>query len=120
MPKTILIADDSESIRMILRMTLQFKGFTILEAADGAQAFEILKGRECDLIIADIAMPNMTGLELLQKVRQELKKEGVPIIICTAEKSPGEAELLCRGATRVVEKPFSPIEFMEMVERLLP
>jgi len=116
MTKTILLAEDSESVRSILKMTLQFKGYHILQAEDGQQAYEILQNTGCDLLIADIQMPNMTGLELLRKVRHEMKNEKLPVIICTAESTPTQAEILSMGANKVIIKPFSPIDILSIVE----
>ena len=119
MAKTILIADDNPDVRGILKMTLKFKGYNIIEAEDGKEAFEILQKTPCDLLVSDIDMPNMQGPELLVKVRQELKNTTMPVIICTGEKDPREAELLKNGANRVMKKPFSPIELMQVVEKLI-
>lgn len=118
MPKTILIVDDSESIRSIIKYTLEFEGYNTIEAEDGKDAYEILKQRDCDLIIADIAMPRMSGGELLNKVRYELKKD-IPVIICTAEKNAKEEEFIRKGANKLLVKPFSPRELLEIVDNLL-
>jgi len=117
--KTILVVDDSDSIRTILRITLQFKGFTVLEAADGCEAFETLNNHSCDLVITDIAMPNMSGIELLSKIRTQKNTKTLPVIICTAETNPDEIEYKEKGATRLLRKPVSPVHLMEIVESLL-
>ena len=119
MPKTILIVDDSESIRTILKLTLKFKGYNVLEAEDGEKGYEILKKSECDLLISDVAMPKMTGTELLNKVRRELKNETLPIIICTAEKSANEEDFIARGANKLLKKPVSPNDLMKIVQNLV-
>jgi len=119
MPKTILIVDDSESIRTILKLTLEFKGYTVIEAEDGKKAFEILKQTHCDLVIADIVMPHMSGVELLNKVRHELKKEDLPVIICTAEENVNEEEFIRKGASKLLIKPFSPRSLLEIVDSLI-
>ena len=119
MPKTILIVDDSESIRTILKLTLEFKGYTVIEAEDGKKAFEILKQTDCDLVIADIVMPHMSGVELLNKVRHTLKKEDLPVIICTAEENVNEEEFIRKGASKLLIKPFSPRSLLEIVDSLI-
>jgi len=119
MSNTILIVDDSESIRSILKLTLKFKGYNVIEAENGLEAFEILKKTQCDLVITDIAMPTMTGIELLNKIRNELKNDKIPIIICTAEKIGDEEELLRKGANKLLVKPFPPTELLEVVQNLL-
>lgn len=118
MPKTILIADDSTSIRSIFKMSLEFKGYRIIEAEDGSKAWEILQSEPCDLLISDLAMPGMTGLELLQKVRAEHPNKALPVIICTAERVKTE-DIISRGADKLLPKPCSPVELMRVVEALL-
>jgi len=120
MPKTILIVDDSESIRTILKLTLQFNGYGILEAEDGKKACEILERSPCDLVITDIAMPVMTGIDLLEKIREDLNRADLPVIICTAEKASQHEDLLKKGATKLMEKPVSPRELLDIVKNLLP
>ncbi len=119
MAKTILIADDSESIRTILKLTLKFKGYAILEAADGTVAYDILQKNPCDMVITDIMMPGLTGVELLQKIRKEMKNPDIPVIICTAEKNVDDEELIQKGATRILMKPVQPKELMEVVNSLI-
>lgn len=117
--KTILIADDSESIRTILKLTLQFKGYSILEAEDGEEAYKILQENPCDLLVTDLAMPHMSGLELLSRVRGELKMESLPVIVCTAEETRDPQDYIKKGANHVMMKPVSPLEFLKIVEKLL-
>jgi len=119
MEKTVLIVDDSESIRNILKLTLSFKGYHILEAEDGQKALDTLREKECDLVITDIAMPNMTGLELLDKIRNELENKTLPVIVCTAEKVEQREDILKRGADSILAKPVSPFGLLETVEKLL-
>jgi len=119
MPKTILIVDDSDSIRTILRLTLQFSGYEILEAEDGKQAYEILERCPCDLVITDLAMPVMTGVELLCKIRDESRRKDIPVIVCTAEKTSQQDDLLEKGVTKLMEKPISPRELLDIVKNLL-
>lgn len=119
MPKTILVVDDSESIRTILKLTLQFKGYKVIEAEDGVEAYEILKEKPLDLLITDISMPKMSGLELLNKVRQELNNTTLPIIICTAEKEANEEQILSKGANKILIKPVSPNDLLVHVQSLI-
>lgn len=119
MSKTILIVDDSEGIRTILKMTLEFKGYNILEAEDGQRAYETLKETTCDLVITDLAMPRMTGLELLVKIRKELQNTDMPVIICTAEKGANEEEFLQKGANKIMTKPVAPFDLLGVVEALI-
>ncbi|MBN1900938.1 response regulator [Candidatus Sumerlaeota bacterium] len=117
--RTILIVDDSESIRTILKLTLQFKGYKIMEAGDGEEGYKILQKDSCDLLITDLAMPHMSGLELIDKVRGELNLDSLPVIICTAEETPDPGVYIKRGATQVLMKPVSPLDLLKTVETLL-
>jgi two-component system chemotaxis response regulator CheY len=117
--KTILIVDDSESIRTILKLTLQFRGYTILEAEDGEEAYKVLRESPCDLLVTDLAMPHMSGLDLLSRVRGELKMETLPVIVCTAEETPDPGVYIKKGANHVMIKPVSPLDFLKIVEKLL-
>lgn len=119
MSKTILIADDNEGVRTIIKLTLQFKGYTLVEAGDGAEAFAILDKRPFDLLISDIAMPQMNGLELLAKVRADGRFAHLPIIICSAEEDAKEDDLLARGANAFLPKPVRPMELLSTVGKLL-
>lgn len=119
MKRTILIVDDTETIRNLLKLTLQFKGYNVLEAEDGKQALGILRNTPCDLLITDIAMPNMSGLELLNRVREELGNQTMPIIVCTAEAQATEGDILRRGANKLLLKPCPPLELIEAVHGLL-
>jgi chemosensory pili system protein ChpA (sensor histidine kinase/response regulator) len=118
-PKTILIVDDSESIRTILKITLQFKQYHILEARDGEEAYQILRENPCDLLITDLAMPHMSGLELIGKVRGELKMESLPVVVCTAEETHDPQDYIKKGANHVLMKPVSPIELLKIVDKIL-
>lgn len=119
MARKVLIADDSASIRSILRMTLQFKGYEIVEAVDGKDALRKLEEETFDLAILDIDMPRLTGLELLDKLRKEQKNTTLPIVICSAEIKDGAQAVLERGADAVRRKPISPNELIELVDGML-
>ena len=117
--KTILLVDDNPSIRNVVKMTLEFKGYKIQEAEDGQEAYEFLKVNSVDLILTDLAMPGLSGLELLDKVRQELNLSDVPFILFTAEAFFDPEDIHARGANYIFRKPVSPIELLETVEKLI-
>ena len=120
MAKRVLLADDNESVRTILKLTLQFKGCTVIEVEDGAKAFEALKADSTiDLLVTDIAMPGLSGLELLAKIRADPSLQKLPIVVCSAEADAKEADILARGADAFLPKPCSPVKLMETVARLL-
>ncbi|MCX7717518.1 MAG: response regulator [Candidatus Sumerlaeaceae bacterium] len=121
MGKTVLIADDNESVRTILKLTLQFKGYTIIEVDDGAKALDLLLAGQTpvDLLISDIAMPNMSGLELLARLRGEERFATLPILICSAEEDATEADMLKRGASAFLVKPCPPSKLLDTVRALV-
>ncbi len=119
MAKKILIADDSDSIRTITRMSLSIKGYETVEVKDGAEAHEWLSANECDLLITDLAMPRMTGNELLARTRKEKSADELPIVVFTAETDATRESFVAAGANAFLKKPFSPIELIEVVEGLI-
>ncbi|OEH85723.1 DNA-binding response regulator [Desulfuribacillus stibiiarsenatis] len=113
----ILIVDDEDRIRKLLRMYLEREGYEIDEAEDGTTGYDKIIGNEYDLILLDIMLPGMDGWEICQKVR---KHKSVPIIMLTAK---GEEENRIQGfeigADDYVVKPFSPREVIMRVKALL-
>jgi len=122
--KTILIIDDSSVMRKIIERALRQVGLetaTVLEASNGSEALEVLKTNgTIDLILSDINMPVMDGLEFLrQKTSQGLAK-GVPVVMITTEGSEQHVkEALANGAKNYIRKPFTPEQVKERVTPLL-
>ena len=85
MAKTILIVDDSESIREVVNFTLQNAGFEVFSAGNGIEAKELLDGRNIDLVITDLHMPEMDGIELIKHIRATSNYNRVPILFLTTE-----------------------------------
>lgn len=120
MSKTILSADDSASMRQMVRFTLQQAGFAVVEAADGREALDKLSSTPVDLVITDLNMPVMDGLELIRNVRALPQFKFVPILMLTTEaqadkKQAGKAA----GATGWIVKPFNPEQLVAVVNRVL-
>lgn len=116
--RSILVADDDETVRGLLRMTLPAESYEILEAADGAEALAICRGRPVDLLLLDWRMPERPGAAVLDEVR---RTSDLPVVVLTAETEPKHRERATElGATAFLTKPFSPIELLGLVERLLP
>lgn len=86
--KTILAVDDSATIRQMVAFTLQGAGYEVLVAADGVGALKQITGRHVDLIITDLNMPNMNGIELIRQVRKLGPYKFVPILLLTTESGP--------------------------------
>jgi DNA-binding response OmpR family regulator len=116
--KTVLIVDDEESSRVLLREILLEGGFDVLEAADGLMALGLLEKRAVSLLITDRAMPGLGGLELLTKLRD--KKIMVPALMVSAygeESFWGQAIGL--GAVDYLLKPFNPEDVLKAAQKAL-
>ena len=113
----ILVADDEESMRWVLSKALKKKGFAVDLAADGDEALKLIRSQSYDLAILDIKMPGLSGLELLDRVR-ELKSE-LLVVIMTAEASMKNAvEAMKRGAYDYITKPFDLDVIDAVVEKV--
>ena len=118
--KTILLVDDSRSIRMIMSASLQEAGYEVLEAENGEQGVEIASDRKIDLILSDLNMPLVDGLEFTRRVRAIPGQQATPILIVTTE-SHAERKLegKAAGANGWVVKPIPPDRLLEVVEQTL-
>jgi len=113
----ILIVDDSAAIRKILQRVLVQAGFalgTVHEANDGSQALELLKTHKVALILSDINMPNMDGIEMLSRLKADPAFKNVPVVMVTTEGSQARVlQALELGAAGYVRKPFTPEQIKE-------
>ena len=121
MGKTILTVDDAATMRKMVCFTLKAAGHEVFEAQDGAVALSLLQSRPVDLVITDVHMPNMNGLELTRQLRALPSFGRTPIILLTTESDPGKkAEGRAAGATGWIVKPFSQEQLLAIVARLFP
>jgi adenylate cyclase len=105
-PATVLVVDDSEQNREMLSRRLKARGYTVLTAEDGYRALDLIRGRPLDLVVLDIMMPDLSGLELLQCVRQQHSMAELPVIMATArDRSQDTVDALRLGANDYVTKP---------------
>lgn len=119
MSKKILIVDDSESIREIVSFTLENAGHDVVKANDGQDALKFLNGDKIDLIITDLHMPVMDGIELIKKVRQNETYKYIPILFLTTEsQTEKKIEAKNAGATGWIIKPFMPAKLIEAVKKV--
>ncbi len=123
MPYNILVVDDSKTVRSMIRKTLDLGGVAVgalREAANGREALEILRAEWIDLVFADINMPVMTGLEMVERMGQEGLLATVPVVIVTTEGSATRVEQLkAKGIRAYVRKPFTPELLRGVVEEVL-
>ena len=119
----VLIVDDSAAIRKILRRVLQQTELPlaqIYEAGDGLEAIESLKKQSVQLILSDINMPNMDGLQFLSAVKANTEWSGVPVVMITTEGSQAKVlEAVQRGAAGYVRKPFTAEQIKEKLTGII-
>ncbi|MDR2337918.1 MAG: response regulator [Deltaproteobacteria bacterium] len=119
--KKILIVDDDESMRHLTETILSANNFSIIQAADGWQALEMLKTHKLDLIITDLMMPQLNGYELIEKIRADPETKNIPIILVTSKSDPDD--ISCGYHEHKVEyyitKPFSNQQLMAGIRLVL-
>ena len=116
----ILIADDEPNQLELLSFNLRQAGFTVLEAADGKQAVNMVEDLQPDLVILDWMMPHMSGIEVCRLFRSRTETKNLPVIILSARGEEGDRTLgLDTGADDYISKPFSPRELVSRVKALL-
>ena len=120
MAKTIMIVDDSASLRQVVSIALKGAGYDTVEACDGKDALSKLDGRKLHLIISDVNMPNMDGLSFVRAAKQLPAYKFTPVIMLTtdvsdAKKQEGQAA----GAKAWVVKPFQPAQMLAAVSKLV-
>ena len=116
-PKRILIVEDEDTIREVVRRYLEREGFQVREAADGYAALDILAQEEPDLIVMDLMLPGIDGLTLTRQLRQRSR---VPVIMLTARgETSDRIRGLDSGADDYLPKPFSPRELVSRIQAIL-
>lgn len=116
----ILTVDDSPSIRQMIKVVLGPIGHNVIEAGDGAQGLEKAKSARMDLVITDLNMPVMNGLELIRALRGLPSFVGLPIVFLTTESNDAiRQEAKTAGATGWITKPFKPEQLLAVVSKLV-
>ena len=120
MSRVIMTADDSSSVRQMVSFTLKQAGYEVIEAVDGQDAVDKLSGKKIDMLITDLNMPRMDGIDLIKQVRANPASKFIPIIMLTTESQP---EMKQRGkeagATGWIVKPFKPEQLIAVTKKLL-
>lgn len=120
MPPKVLVCDNEEALRALVRGALELGDYEIVEARDGDESVELARSCDPDLIVLDMMMPGRTGLEVLAELRRDAEFAGTPVIVLTARAQASDREAAARfGASRFITKPFSPRELCAAVEELL-
>ncbi|MCA9472430.1 MAG: response regulator [Nitrospirales bacterium] len=122
MGKTVLVVDDSVSMRQMVTFTLQGAGFEVVEAGDGKEAVEKLNGgAKPNLVITDLNMPNMDGISLIKAIRGMPAHKFTPVLMLTTESADDKKkEGQSAGATGWIVKPFNPEQMLATIGKVLP
>lgn len=116
----ILTVDDSASIRMTTKIALTSAGYQVTEAVDGLDGLNKAKLGSYDLIVTDLNMPNMNGLQMIESLRQSGSNIGVPIIFLTTESDANlKTQAKAAGATGWIQKPFNADGLIKVVQKVL-
>jgi DNA-binding response OmpR family regulator len=119
MPK-VLIADDQEGVRAVIRLTLDSGHFDILEAPDGATAVQTALDAQPDLVFLDWTMPGMSGIDVCKALRADPRTAGTKVVMVTGRvEADEEAAGYAAGADDYITKPFSPLELLDKVSEVL-
>ena len=119
--RTILVVDDSTTLRHVILYCLIEAGYQVIEAVDGQNALEKLAKNQVDLLLTDLHMPKMNGLELAKEVRASAKHKFIPILVLTTESQLSvKEEGKSIGVTGWFVKPFEPEQLIKAIKRVLP
>lgn len=119
--KTILAADDSASMREMIQFTLKNAGYNVIQAADGREALDKVGASAPDMLITDLNMPNMDGLELIRQVRALPQCRYIPIVMLTTESQDDKKQAgRAAGASGWIVKPFRSEQLVMVAKKLLP
>ncbi|MEK6790955.1 MAG: response regulator [Deltaproteobacteria bacterium] len=120
MQKTVMIVDDSASIRQVVNLTLRKVGYNVIEASDGEDALKKLVGAKVNLVVCDVNMPNMDGITFLRSLKSSSAHRFTPVIMLTTESQEAKKqEGRLAGAKAWVVKPFKPEQMLEAIAKLM-
>jgi CheY-like chemotaxis protein len=118
--RKVIIADDEPSMRLLVHATIESDDYSVLEAADGNQAWDLIQQQRPSLVLLDVQMPGKSGLELLKMVKADPSLAATKVILLTAKAQETDIEAgLIAGADFYLTKPFSPLDLLTRVEEAL-
>jgi len=122
MSQTVLVVDDSKTMRDMVTFTLTGAGYQVVQAGDGKEAVEKLSnGSKPALVVTDLNMPEMDGITLIKEIRKMPALKFTPILMLTTESSDAKkSEGRAAGATGWIVKPFNPEQFLKILKKVLP
>ncbi len=117
---TVLVCDNEEILRALVRASLEDDGYELVEASDGDEAFERARAVEPDVILLDMMMPGRSGLEVLRELRADERLSKTPVVMLTARAHASDAAAAAQaGADHFLPKPFSPNALAKLVRTIL-
>ncbi len=118
--RTVLIADDESSMRLLVHATIESDDYTVVEAADGVEAWAMIQQHKPSLVLLDVQMPGRSGLEVLRLVKEDPSLVATRVILLTSRAQEKDVEAgLIAGADFYLTKPFSPLDLLTRVEEAL-
>ena len=119
MPRLILVVDDNADARYMLKTVLEVQGFAVACAEDGQVALDMIKANRPDLIISDIQMPNLNGIELIKILRGQSETKDTPVLVTSAQHSSVLADAMNAGGTAAATKPVQLESLIKLITQLL-
>lgn len=119
-PTVVLVVDDDPVILNLLTLNFELEGFEVRSATNGSDALEVARGEPVDVIVSDVMMPQMSGLELVHQIQADPRLAAIPVVLLSAKAQAGDVRLgLEAGAVDYVTKPFEPFDLVERVRSTL-
>jgi CheY-like chemotaxis protein len=116
----IVVAEDHEDIRFVVQRALERAGYEVVATPDGAAALDAVRRHRPDVVVTDLDMPYMTGLDLCRAIRADERLRHIPVVLASGSLLPGDDRAAEVGASAVLLKPFLPAQLLALVSTLLP
>jgi CheY-like chemotaxis protein len=118
--RTVLIADDEPSMRLLVHATIESDDYTVVEAEDGTEAWSLIQKHRPSLVLLDVQMPGRSGIEVLRSIKSDPDLQATKVILLTSKAQESDIEAgLIAGADFYLTKPFSPLDLLTRVEEAL-
>lgn len=119
-PTVVLVVDDDPVILNLLTLNFELEGFEVRSATNGSDALDVARSEPVDVIVSDVMMPQMSGLELVHQIQADPRLAAIPVVLLSAKAQAGDVRLgLEAGAVDYVTKPFEPFDLIDRVRSAL-
>jgi DNA-binding response OmpR family regulator len=119
--RTVLVVDDDPVILRLLEVNFEMEGFTVRMASDGQEGLDVARAERPDVIVSDVMMPRLTGIEMVAGLKRDEATASIPVILLSAKAQASDIRAgLDAGADDYVTKPFEPLDLVDRVLKLLP